>query len=418
MRIGYACLTLGVPDTQLRTCVMKNADESRLMEIIASNLRSLERILDYNADQGIRLFRISSDLIPFGSSPVNSLEWWMLFEEQFLQLGDKIRKNGIRVSMHPGQYTVINSPDEEVVARAFKDLEYHARVLDSLRTGPDSKIILHIGGVYGDKQSAIDRFILNYHRLDTCVKKRLVIENDDKSYNISEVLSIGRQLGIPVIFDNLHNIANPSDIPSTESDWVNECHLTWGEKDGPQKLHYSQQEPGKKTGSHSGSIMISEFLAFINRINRTDIDIMLEVKDKNLSAVKCIHATASDKRILALEEEWSRYKYSVLEKSHSAYNSIRSLLKDKSEYPAVEFYKLLEAALSEQETVGNGVNAAMHVWGYFKDVATEAEKKRFLSNLEAYQNGKQSLASVKSYLKRLADKYQRDYLKASYYFII
>jgi len=110
--------------------------------------------------------------------------------------------------MHPGQYTVLNSPNEEVGARTIDDLNYHTRVLDSLGVGVEHKIVLHIGGIYNDKKQAIKRFITNYHHLDDSVKGRLVLENDDKSYNVNDVLEIGTILNAPVIFDNLHNEIN------------------------------------------------------------------------------------------------------------------------------------------------------------------------------------------------------------------
>jgi UV DNA damage endonuclease len=115
MRIGYACLTVGVPATEIKSCRIKNADENRLYEITDNNLKSLEHMLEYNIDNDITLYRISSDIIPFGSSPVNTLQWWDVFERQFNKLSDIIYKHNIRVSMHPGQYTVLNSPNTEVV---------------------------------------------------------------------------------------------------------------------------------------------------------------------------------------------------------------------------------------------------------------------------------------------------------------
>ncbi len=418
MRIGYACLTVGVQGADMRSCVMKNASEERLLEIIASNLQSLDHILDYNIENGIKLFRISSDLIPFGSSPINTLKWWEHFEPQFLKLGEKIRNNSIRVSLHPGQYTVINSPDEAVVLRAIKDLDYHTKVLDSLGMGPENKIILHVGGVYQDKESAIARFINTYHKLEDSVKQRLVIENDDKSYTVEDVLDISKKLGVPVVFDNLHNYANPSPHDVTEEDWIDECCKTWQEQDGPQKIHYSQQDYGKKAGSHSASIRIKEFMEFYHKLNRYDLDIMLEVKDKNLSAVKCSNCISTDKKMIILEQEWSRYKYSVLEKSHNNYSTIRNLLKDKEKYPVVSFYRLVEDALGQNESIGNSINAAMHVWGYLKDIAAESEKKKFLKMIDDYQQGKVVLPVIKNYLRRLSDKYHREYLLSSYYFIL
>jgi len=127
VHIGYACLTIGVPHTRQKSCTLKNADEANLTAIIEHNLKALENIIDYNISQNIRLFRISSDLIPFGSSPVNRLDWWQLFDGRFKTIGRKIKAGGLRVSMHPGQYTVLNSSDADVVTRAVQDLNYHAR---------------------------------------------------------------------------------------------------------------------------------------------------------------------------------------------------------------------------------------------------------------------------------------------------
>ena len=105
MAIGYACLTVGVRGVRFKTCRRENADEDNLKELIGYNLTSLDRMLDYNIQNGIRLLRISSDIIPFGSHPVNSLKWWEIYEEELFALGQKAKDNGIRLSMHPGQYT-------------------------------------------------------------------------------------------------------------------------------------------------------------------------------------------------------------------------------------------------------------------------------------------------------------------------
>ena len=151
LRIGYACQVIGVADTMMRRCMMKNATAERLTDLIYMNLRALENILDYNIQNEIRLFRISSDLIPFGSSPVNKLPWRDMFEAWLITLGKKILSNGIRVSMHPGQYTVLNSIREDTVQRAMEDLEYHANVLRRVVVRSEHKIILHVGGLYEDK---------------------------------------------------------------------------------------------------------------------------------------------------------------------------------------------------------------------------------------------------------------------------
>jgi len=418
MSIGYACLTIGVLNTNLKSCVIKNVNEEKLLDLISNNLNSLENIIDYNVKNNIQLFRISSDLIPFGSSPANNIPWWNIFSEKFEQIGMKIQESGMRVSMHPGQYTVLNSPSLDVVHRAMEDLKYHTKVLDSLRVGTEHKIVLHIGGIYNDKKQAIDRFINNYNDLEESVKQRLVIENDDKSYNIKDVLEIGIKLNIPVIFDNLHNYINSSKEEKNQIDWINECKKTWRPKDGNQKIHYSEQNILKKTGSHSNSIKSNQFINFYECLGRNDIDIMLEVKDKNLSAVKCINCTSTYKDIKALELEWSKYKYKVLESSPNDYVEIRNLLKDKNNYPVMEFYKLIENAMDEEITIGNAINAALHIWGCFKKIASDKEKMSFMKIIDEYKNGKAAISKIKNSLWKMAVKYEEQYLLNSYYFML
>ncbi|HHY22831.1 MAG TPA: UV DNA damage repair endonuclease UvsE, partial [Clostridiaceae bacterium] len=378
----------------------------------------LENIINYNIKNNIRLFRISSDLIPFGSSPVNGLAWWDIFVSKLLKIGEKIQDSRMRVSMHPGQYTVLNSPKLEVAKRAAEDLNYHAWVLDSLGMGTHHKIVLHIGGIYSDKRQAIKRFIANYHNLEDSVKKRLVLENDDKSYNICDVLEIGTILNLPVVFDNLHNEINCCDKQKSDFYWISECRKTWQEKDGKQKIHYSQQDPMKKVGSHSNTIRINEFMDFHENLESKNIDIMLEVKDKNLSAIKCINSTSADKKIQALEVEWARYKYKILENSSSDYVKIRALLRNKDNYPVISFYNLIEDALQKESTVGNSINAAMHIWGYFKDIASDKEKNNFLKKIDAYKQGIASVKTIKRILREMAVKYRQSYILDSYYFVL
>lgn len=417
MRIGYACLALGVPGSGIKTCTLKNATQERLLALIRHNLDALDTLIDYNIKNGIKLFRISSDLIPFGSSAARRLPWQEVYAEKLLLIGDKIKKAGMRVSMHPGQYTVLNSPDESVAQRAAEDLEYHAEVLDGLNLGPECKIILHTGGVYGDKQQAMARFISRFSNLNPSIQRRLVLENDDKLFNIKNVLCTAESAGIPAVFDTLHHAVNPADSSLSELDWIRECSKTWGVLDGPQKIHYSQQHPGKKPGAHSGSIRIDEFRVFYEQLSGMDPDIMLEVKDKNLSALKCIHCMQNGS-IKLLEAEWARYKYSVLEHTPGHYYAIRELLKDKEAYPALEMYRLIEASLETPVDKGTAVNAAQHVWGYFNDRASEMEKRRFQTALRKFVSNTAELQPVKNLLESLANKYQENYLLNGYYFYL
>lgn len=418
MSIGYACKLIGVPNTNMKSCTLKNVSHEKLLELIKFNIGSLGNIIDYNIRNNIKLFRVSSDLIPFGSSEVNTSKWWDIFNEELLAIGEKIKSSKIRVSMHPGQYTVLNSNNVDVVKRAIDDLVYHGRILDSLGLNEEHKIVLHIGGAYNNKILSAKRFAENYQLLPENVKKRLVIENDDKIYNIEEVLDIGLKHNIPVIFDNLHNHINQSQQKMSESYWVDKCKATWKKEDGFQKIHYSQQSEVKKTGSHSDFISINEFMSFYKMLGREDIDIMLEVKDKNMSCIKCINSTKPNLKINELEKEWSRYKYTILERSQNSYEEIREFLKNKNDFTALTFYSLLEDGLNSKGNKGSYENSLLHVWGYFKNAATDKEKEKFFKYLDDFIQQRKEINIIKNYLKKLAEKYNQEYLLSSYYFSI
>jgi len=342
------------------------------------------------------------------------VKWWEVFHDQLLDLGNKAKKSGMRLSMHPGQYTVLNSPDEMVVYKAIEDLRYHTRFLDALGLGSEHKIILHIGGTYGDKPAAIERFIKQYRLLDDNIRQRLVIENDDRQYRISDVLPIGLSEGIPVVFDNLHHEVNP-DHSLTMNQWITASAATWREKDGPQKMHYSQQDAGKRSGSHSPTINVDQFLDYYQALPSHEVDIMLEVKDKNLSAVKCINAIALP-WITRLDEEWSRYKYLILEHSPKHYHAIRELLKDKKSYPVVEFYRLIGEAMMIAITPGTAVNAIQHIWGYVSAEAGEQQTMKYEQLLQKVYQGASTLA-IKRLLWKLSIDQQHNYLTNQLYFM-
>ncbi len=415
MSIGYACLAIAVPGSDIKGCTLKNATEERLLSLIGHNLDSLERMIDYNVNNGIKLFRISSDLIPFGSSLAAELPWQQIYAEKLSDISNQITRAGMRVSMHPGQYTVLNSPANSVVERAVQDLNYHTKVLDSLGLGPEHKLVLHLGGVYRDKSQAKNRFVSNFKGLDSRVQNRLVLENDGVMFNIVDVLETAAAVDVPVVYDNLHNAVNPADIDRNDLDWIRLCLTTWRKGDGLQKIHYSQQHSEKRPGAHSESINIDTFLEFYRQLSGMDLDVMLEVKDKNISALKCINCV-SNTGIGMLEAEWARYKYCVLERSPEIYNAVRRLLRDKGAYPALEMYRMIEEAFSMPVVAGNAVNAAQHVWGYFKDKASQTENKRFQNLLQKFVSGEAGIQPVKNNLLTLARKYAEDYLLNGYYF--
>ncbi len=418
MAIGYACLTIGVPQTDISRCTLKKATPEHMKAIIEANIVALDKMIDYNSRNNIKLFRICSEIIPFASHEVNQIKWWELYQEELKLLGTKIKGLGIRVSMHPGQYTVLNSPDSRVVHNAMKDLVYHERFLSSLGMDHSNKLVLHIGGVYGNKAKAMKSFVKNYSFLPQEIKNRLIIENDDKNYHIEDVLVIHECTGVPVVFDNLHHKVNPPLKYLTDDQWIKQCKNTWRVLDGTQKIHYSQQKAGGALGSHSDTIKLQEFVDYYSHLSEDMVDIMLEVKDKNLSAIKCINTVTNKTTAKELEVEWERYKYLILSRSGRLYQEIEEMLKEQEKVAAMEFYQRIETALTLVENAGAEVNAAQHIWGYFSVDCSKAERNRYEKLLDTYQNRNGSINAVKNHLLKCAKERENKYLVNSLYFYI
>jgi UV DNA damage endonuclease len=266
--------------------------------LIAANLKGLATVLRFNVEHGIQLFRISSDIIPFGGHPVNTVLWWDECAEQLAEIGAFIRAHEMRVSLHPGQYTVLCSPRPEVVEAAVRDLVYHARFLDSLGIDGQHKVVIHVGGAYGDKPAALARWVQAVNQLPGTVLARLIVENDERLFGVEDVLVVSRATGVPVVFDALHHrvyqriVRQPDDDASHMTDVLREVFATWGPlRDGPPKMHYSTQAVGLRPGAHAAEVDSAEFATFLAQTPpEATFDIMLEAKAKE-QAVFSVRAT-------------------------------------------------------------------------------------------------------------------------------
>jgi UV DNA damage endonuclease len=298
MKIGYPCINLTLNCRSSRTFRLKNYSEDRLIQTITNNLNCLKDILKFNVDHGILFFRITSDLIPFASHPVMRFNWQDYFKTEFDALGNYIKKNSLRITMHPGQYTVLNSVNYDVFEKSVDELIYHTDILDLLKLDKTAKIITHVGGVYGNKKKSVERFISRYNALEQRIKKYYVIENDDKSYTIDDCLAINEQTGIPVIFDVYHYECNGKN--ENIQNILKEIINTWKSEDGLPILHYSSEHPVKGKCRHADSINIKHFKEFIESTRNKDFDIMLEIKNKETSALKALKVILNDERLIQL----------------------------------------------------------------------------------------------------------------------
>jgi len=286
MKIGYPCINRTIGCTSNSTFRLASYTEERLVQKVENNLECLSKILQYNVQHGFFFFRISSDLIPFASHPVCTFDWAGHFRGQLRKVGEFIREHNIRISMHPDQFVLINAFKEDVVERSIKELEYHCTVLDKMGLHSTAKIQIHVGGVYGDKGSAVDRFIERYNALGESLKSRLVIENDERLYSLVDCLSVHQIIGIPVIFDAFHHQCRNNG--ETVRQGLELSATTWKESDGIPMVDYSSQQRGQRPGSHAKTLNREMFKKFLQETRGLDFDVMLEIKDKENSASKAL----------------------------------------------------------------------------------------------------------------------------------
>jgi UV DNA damage endonuclease len=294
VKIGYPCINNSILRTVPTTFRLASYSENRLVQTVSSNLTYFNQILEYNVKHGLLFFRISSDLIPFASHPICKLNWYEHFQSEFEEIGSFIGKHNIRISMHPDQFVILNSPNSMIIKSSISELKYHCNVLDAMKLDETAKVQIHIGGVYGNKIESLKRFVTTYNTLNDAIRRRLVIENDDRLYHLNDCLELNRQINIPIVFDSFHHeLLSDGELLKSA---FRKATSTWDKnKDGSQIVDYSNAHPenGEKSfkerkGKHAESIDITSFKKFLKETAGLDFDVMLEIKDKEKSALKAL----------------------------------------------------------------------------------------------------------------------------------
>jgi len=292
VRLGYVAMTLNLQDASpSKTVTVTSYDKIkseegkryRLEKLTQINLQNTLRILRYNVANDIYVYRFTSKLVPLATYP--SIEGWNydeIFKKEFKEIGDFVKANDIRVSAHPDHFTLINSPDEKVFQDSLRDLEYHYRIYKAMGLEDKKyKLVLHVGGVYGNKDTSIERFINNFPKLPQYIRHRIILENDDKSYNALDVLKICQTLNIPMVFDVHHYQCNNQGEKMI--DILPDIFNTWNNEYFKPKIHFSSPKNEKDYRSHADIIELDEFLNFLDIAKNLgrDFDVMLEAKNKD-----------------------------------------------------------------------------------------------------------------------------------------
>lgn len=286
VRLGYVALSKALEDVTTSSTITytnyinKNYNTSKLLEITKNNLDSLYEIIKYNVKNNFYFYRLTSKLVPLATHDKVDFDYITPFLDEYKKIGKLINDNNIRVDTHPDQYAVLNSMDSKIVKNTVEILEYHYKIMDALGI-KDKIIILHVGSSACGKKASITRFINNFNKLPDHIKKCIAVENDDKVYNIKDVLELCHKINVPMVLDYHHFICNneKEDINA----YLKEIIDTWCEK--LPKMHFSSPKSKlkKEFRSHSDYINKECFIKFINILKKQDkdIDIMLEAKAKD-----------------------------------------------------------------------------------------------------------------------------------------
>lgn len=298
-RLGFAVKVLGTPEP------LKEADKRRWQSgpHLRHSIELLHRVLDHLEAIDVRMYRMSSSVIPYGSHPdLPQFDYRRQLDDcadAVSELGARARAMGLRLSTHPGQYTVINGAEEGLRDRSLLELEAHAALLDALGCGPEATVVVHVGGLYGDRASALDRWVAAWERLSDRARTRVGLENDERLFTVADVLKISRRTGVRVVYDHHHARINPSD-DLTPAEALTAAMATWPAGVRP-KVHLSSPRLSVETvrrpvagtrrkrdvavppalGPHADLVSPWDFLDLMGSAPGP-IDVMLEAKAKDV----------------------------------------------------------------------------------------------------------------------------------------
>jgi UV DNA damage endonuclease len=291
-RFGYCCINLTLQQQKGITIgrgMIKRTFEQKgisyASELALQNVRDLIEIIKWNNQQGIKLYRMSSDMIPWMSEyELKDLPDYTKISNLLKGAGKIAMDAGQRLTFHPGHFCVIASQNPDVVVRSIKELNQHGEIMDliGLPRTPDAAINIHINTTAISKEDSLNRFIKAFDTLDLSVKERMTVENDDKKaqYSISDlVYGLSAHTGIPIVFDYHHHWCY--DDPMPEKDALYLAASTWPE--GIRQLvHYSSC---KKLHEDSSVVNRAHADHIYEKVNSHGlfIDVDLEAKAKDLA---------------------------------------------------------------------------------------------------------------------------------------
>lgn len=312
VRFGYVAMSTVIPNASpSKTMTLKTfqslADRAaairRLESIAAQNLHNTLRLLRHNAASDIHIYRFSSKLIPLATHELLA-DWnpYDALRESFTAVGNFVKEHDLRVSFHPDHFTVLSTPRPEVLQASLRDLEHHVAMLDAMGLDGRAKNNIHVGGAYGDKPSAGERFRMNVEALPEHIKQRLTFENDDKTFNALETLELCEATRIPMVLDIHHQWVNNEGESASElwprilKTWTSEYAQAGSPTNSTlaPKIHASSPKSASDPRGHADHVEPGPLIDFLRKIApiTEQIDVMLEAKLKDGALFKLMEELA------------------------------------------------------------------------------------------------------------------------------
>ncbi len=301
VRFGYVAMSMLLEDssssktvtfTNYKKIASKDSEAAlnKVRRIADNNLKNCLRLLKHNKFHGIEVFRFSSKIIPLATHP--GLRNWNYIEENktiLKNLGKFIKENNLRVTFHPDHFTVINTPNMDVLKNSLNDLMYHTGIFINMGLDNKAKLVTHVGGKYNNKEKSMERFIENWHFIPQGIQKRLTLENDDKSYTAGDVLYICEKLQIPMVLDIHHYRCNHEENEDLR-EIIPRFIKSWEKTGLKPKIHVSSPRSEKNMISHHDYINPDDIYPFIELMKEfnVDFDVMVEAKKKDEAMLKLV----------------------------------------------------------------------------------------------------------------------------------
>jgi len=295
MNLGYACINTALSANKIMTnrTMRRKTFEAKGLEYVSDlallNVKDLEKIIRWNNEMGIKLFRLSSQIFPWSDDyKLCDLKDDDEICDRMFEIGNIATRAGQRLTMHPGPYNCLASPNQKVVDKTIRELNCHSEQFNMMGFDPSpyNKINIHVGGAYGDKKGTLERFCKNFELLRDDTKKRLVIENDDSpnEYSVNDLYEgIYKQIGIPITFDYFHHKFNTGDL--TEEEALRMAATTWP-KGIAQCCHYSESRQKEKLDESIRPQAHSDLIYEKIQTYGLEPDIVIEAKLKEQSIFK------------------------------------------------------------------------------------------------------------------------------------